>query len=282
MLKQLLINGLQVLPSDIFQRLVKTNSNIKIKKIARAGVKNRDVTIQNGVGAGLKFNCGESNPDGALGIYEPPVQETLANHLKPGDIFYDIGANVGFFTIIVAKLVGETGKVYAFEPAPYNAKLLRKNIELNKFNNVTVIEKAVAESSQKGELVLGDYCGGNVLANFFTGIESTPKKQNSVSVDVICIDDLVENQTINPPNMVKIDVEGGEINVIQGMMKIINNHKPILLYEIDDRNKRIFQEKMNKIDSFVSDLGYTLKTLEDAYPDIGWNVGHVIAIPKHS
>ncbi len=111
----------------------------------------------------------------------------------------ELFVNVGFFTLFVAKLVRETGKFYAFKPAPENAKLLRNNIELNKFNDVTVIEKAVAESSPKGGLVLSDYCGWNVLANFSAGVESTPKKQNSISVDIICIDDLVENQTINTP-----------------------------------------------------------------------------------
>ncbi len=92
-------------------------------------------------------------------------KKSSAQYLKPGDIFYDIGANVGFFTVVAAKLVGASGKVYAFEPEAVNAATLRHNAQINKFAHVTAIEKAVSRTTGQAELLLSDYCGGHTSSN---------------------------------------------------------------------------------------------------------------------
>ena len=84
-----------------------------------------------GPGRGLRFDVGGGNPDFAAGTYEPPVQQALADCLKPGDVVLDVGANVGFIAVIAAKLVGPAGRVVAFEPVPENARLVRRNARLN-------------------------------------------------------------------------------------------------------------------------------------------------------
>jgi FkbM family methyltransferase len=248
----------------------------KLGRFARVGFIKRDVTVKHGVAAGLKFNAGAYNLDTALGTYEMPVQETLAQYLKPGDIFYDIGANVGFFTIVAAKLVGSSGKVYAFEPEAANIATLRHNIQINRFTHVSAIAKAVSRTTGQGELLLAAYCGGHTLAK----VGSRAAARDVVNIDVISIDDAIGQNEIAPPTFVKIDVEGAEIDVLYGMTQTIQKYQPIVLYEVDDRNKEIMLSKREEIASFLREWGYEIKYLADAYPKISWNVGHAIAIPK--
>jgi FkbM family methyltransferase len=172
--------------------------------MARLGLMSRDVTIRHGVASGLKFNAGAYNLETALGTYEMPVQEMLSQYLTPGSVFYDIGANVVFFTVVAAKLVAASGQVYAFEPESENARILRHNIQTNHFDQVRVIEKALSHSTGKSELILDDYCGGHTLLAADTEVDSS----NKISVDVIAIDDLLQMGSTAPPTFVKIDVEG--------------------------------------------------------------------------
>jgi FkbM family methyltransferase len=248
----------------------------KLGRFARVGLIKRDVTIKHGVAAGLKFNAGAYNLDTVLGIYEMPVQETLAQYLKPGDIFYDIGANVGFFTIVAAKLVGSLGKVYAFEPEAENIATLRHNAQINQFTHVSAIAKAVSRTTGQAEFLLANYSGGHTLAT----VGSRADARDVISIDVVSIDDLLSQNEIESPTFVKIDVEGAEIDVLYGMTQTIKEYQPIILYEVDDRNKEIMLSKREEIASFLRECGYEIKYLADAYPKISWNVGHAIAIPK--
>lgn len=84
-----------------------------------------DTTISHGIGAGLLFNSSGAFPSRALGTVETEVQDALAELLRPGDVFYDVGANVGYFTIIAARLVGPEGRVVAVEPQPEAVKRLQ-------------------------------------------------------------------------------------------------------------------------------------------------------------
>ena len=159
MIKQIAFSILPLVPVNILEGLAGSNPNSFGYRLASAGLRQRDVEVRNGVAKGLKFNTGESCPELALGTYEVPIQNIFTQHLKAGDVFYDIGANVGFFTIIAAKLVGDMGKVYAFEPGQGNASSIRHNAQLNNFTHVEVIEKAVSHSSGEGQLLLAQYSG---------------------------------------------------------------------------------------------------------------------------
>lgn len=247
----------------------------KLGRFARLGLIKRDVAIAHGVAAGLKFNAGAYNLDTALGIYEMPVQETLSQYLKPGDIFYDIGANVGFFTIVAAKLVGSSGKVYAFEPEAENVATLRHNAQINRFTHVSAIAKAVSRTTGQAEFLLANYCGGHTLAT----VGSRADARDVISIDVVSIDDAIGQNEIDPPTFVKIDVEGAEIDVLYGMTQTIKEYQPIILYEVDDRNKENLLSKQEEIAAFLRERGYAIENLADSYPKISWNVGHAIAIP---
>jgi len=247
-----------------------------VRRLLIRWVRNRSVSIMSGIGAGLRFNPGFSNPDYAFGTNELPVQHALADNLKLGDVFYDIGANVGFFSVIGAKLVGEKGHVFAFEPVPENAVYIRTNTETNNFSNITLDQRAVSDHSGTGELLLAKYSGGATISK----ADTPPDMKGVVPIDLVSVDDLIAQRAIQPPSLVKIDVEGAEMSVLRGMVKTIQQFKPILIYEVDDGNEARFNQKQEECDEFVMDCGYTLTRLEDSYPGGGWIVSNTLAISK--
>lgn len=273
------------LPLKLFESLSSLEfvcKTSRLNSIVSKTLANRDLTLRNGVGTGIKFNSSNYNLQTAMGIYELPLQKALSKHLNQGDIVYDIGANVGFFTVISAKLVGNSGHVYAFEPDPNNIKSLEHNVQLNSFANVTVLKQAVARSTGTGELLLGRHSGGHTLST--TAKSQAPKYQSSpkIPVKLVAIDDLVAQQIIAPPAVVKIDVEGAELDVLQGMSQTIKKFKPIIIYEIDDPLEETFLQKQEEADSFVRQFAYKIIPLEDWYPQTQHHVGHVVAIPNEN
>jgi hypothetical protein len=94
------------------------------------------------------------------GKYEEGTTKVFKKHLRKGMIMIDIGANIGYYSLIAARIVGKDGKVFAFEPHPSNYEWLRKNIEINGFTNVIPINKAIADKNDLAKLFCSDVCGG--------------------------------------------------------------------------------------------------------------------------
>ena len=275
MIKQAVFNLLPLLPVNVLESLASSSPSSLKYRLASAGLRQRDVTMRNGVAKGLKFNTGESCPELALGTYEVPIQNIFTQHLKPGDVFYDIGANVGFFSIIAAKLVGDKGKVYAFEPGEKNANSIRHNARLNNFNHIEVIEKAVSHTSGEGQLLLAKYSGGHALAT----ADAPPDLAGEVTVDLVSIDDLIAQNKIAPPNFVKIDVEGAELDVLKGMTETIKTARPAIIYEVDDGDRTAYERKYQELADFFKPFDYQVTQTENSYDTIDWCVGHAIATP---
>lgn len=232
--------------------------------------------IKSGAGAGLWFYAGDSNPEYRQGNNEMPVQEAISRHVKSGDVFYDIGANVGFFTVISARIVGQTGHVYVFEPVSENAQLIERNVYANGFENVTIFKQAVSRASGIGELQLAHYPGGASLAS----VAPPPDIRGTIPVELVAIDDLLAEHRAAPPNFVKIDVEGAELEVLHGMEQTIKLYRPSILFEIDDNSKDNFQWKAEACCRFLQRFEYCIEPLMDSYPSTGWHVGHYIALSQ--
>jgi FkbM family methyltransferase len=196
--------------------------------------------------------------------------------LRPGDVFYDIGANVGFFSLIAGRIVGESGSVCAFEPHPQNASAVRENVGLNGFKNVRLSEIAIGRGSRSDELLMTAWDGGGTLA---TSVAQPAALVGRTAVQVWSLDDYIEAEQLPRPTFVKIDVEGAEMEVIEGMSKTIARDKPILIYEVDDGDEEAFQRRWAELDAAVSKFGYEVLHLEDGYPALNWHVGHSLAIP---
>jgi hypothetical protein len=99
-------------------------------------------------------------------------------------------------------------------------------------------------------------------------------------VELVTIDKLVLNKKISPPDVVKIDVEGAEMDVLKGMVKTILQFQPIIIYELDDQKDESFQKRFDALDKFLISRNYIISQLENSYPTGSWIVGHHVAIPN--
>ncbi len=150
------------------------------------------------------------------GVYEKGTTRLFRGLVKEAMVILDIGTNSGYYCLIAAHLVGEKGVVYAFEPAPDNFALLVEHIEANGFTNIIPVPKAVSNKSGKGRLFLATDSGSH-------SIMYKPTGKDSVEVEVTSVDEFMEN--INRPvDLVKMDVEGSEIRVLEGMLETIRRN----------------------------------------------------------
>ncbi|MDY7100855.1 MAG: FkbM family methyltransferase [Actinomycetota bacterium] len=274
-LRKTAVAAFRHVPVPVLARLVDLPLPAPLDRAVAKGLGGREVVIRRGPAAGLRYDAAEADPFGALGTYETPVQEALVAHLQPGDVFYDIGANVGFFSVLGARLVAPGGWVYAFEPAPDNAELVRRNLAANRFHHTEVLEVAVAGEPATTELELSGYAGGHALVS----AGGTPDHAGVVTVEAVVIDDLVAAGRLRPPTLVKIDVEGAELDVLHGMARTIDEHRPHLLVEVDHEHRAGLTERRAGIEAFLGEAGYEWTELEPAYPGIAWEVAHLMASP---
>jgi FkbM family methyltransferase len=232
-------------------------------------------TVEGGAGAGLKLRFPQ-NLDYVSGSSEKPVQDAMAEHVKRDSVFYDVGANVGFFSLLAARLVGPGGRVHSFEPVSENAASVRENARLSGLSNVTVHEVAVGRAGGSQELLLTAWDGGATLS---TSVVKPPNPSGRRVVRLVALDDYIKAERLPAPHFVKIDVEGAELDVIEGMARTIAESRPALLYEVDDGDRERFDRRWTELDDRVTALGYRVMRLGQSYPNRNWFVGHSLARP---
>jgi FkbM family methyltransferase len=159
-----------------------------------------------------------------IGFYELQKQKKVIEIVKKNDICYDVGANVGFYTLLFSEIVQDGGLVIAFEPSPNNINYLKKCQKINNLTNVKVIEAAVADMS--GE------CFFDLSLNSSVGRISDNGK---LKVKSISLDDFIANGA-NPPNIIKIDVEGAELKVLRGSTKLLQKYHPKIFLATHNSN----------------------------------------------
>lgn len=157
--------------------------------------------------------------------------ELFSEYIKNGMTVVDVGANIGYYTLLAAKLVGPSGKVYAFEPEPKNFSILSKNISINNFRNVVVLPKAASDKNDKAFLYLSETNNeGHRIYNLGEG-------RKKIEIESVSLDDFFVGQE-EKIDFIKIDVEGAEMAVLEGMrhilkcnrnIKIIIEFKPFIL-----------------------------------------------------
>ncbi|MFH1066298.1 MAG: FkbM family methyltransferase [bacterium] len=182
-----------------------------------------------------------------LGCYESDKQKRFTQAVKPNMIVYDIGANVGFYTLLAAELTKPDGHVFSFEPVPRNVGFLHRHLILNHVENATVFSAAVGRS--RGETTF------HVPANdFFTGKISP---EGNLCVQVLKLDDLCFHKEIFPPNLIKIDVEGAEYDVLCGAEETLRAFMPTIFLATHS------PEVHRRCCAFLVQLGYKLHSLTD-------------------
>ena len=158
------------------------------------------------------------------GVYEPFETELVKKEIKKGDVVLDLGANIGYYTLIFAKLVGKRGKVFAFEPDPTNFSLLKKNVEMNGYKNVELVQKAVSNKTGKIKLYLcEDNKGDHRIYNSHDG-------RQSIEIEAIRLDDYFKNYN-GAVDFIKMDIQGAEGGAIQGMFNLLKKNNVKIITE---------------------------------------------------
>ncbi len=253
-----------------------------LKRFARPG-RVHSFTLHHG----LRF---EYPLDSAIGGYlfaggfEKAEIDFVRNHLQRGDVVLDIGANAGLYTIIAARLVGESGHIYAFEPGRDALTLLRNNIRINGLTNVTVIEAAVSNMTGRASFALAT---DSALSSLATTDRADQQIADWTTVTTIRLDDALRQHQIERVDFIKIDVEGAEGLVMRGAIDVLGaKDEPLtILFEAYDGNCRAFGDAVPDLLSDLKQCGFQLQCfcqsklvpLENVHAGIGSSVYNFVA-----
>jgi len=154
--------------------------------------------------------------------WEPFETQIFLSLLEEGMCVADIGANIGYYTLLAARAVGRGGRVYAFEPTPRTYELLCQNVQANGFSNVVTVQKAVASRNGTAALHLNRNNGDNTLS-------SAPDGEGSVEVEVVTLDQYFAHSTVGI-DVLKMDIEGSEPLALEGMADVLNRTPETVIF----------------------------------------------------
>lgn len=209
-----------------------------------------EVIIRNGHLKGYRFIVTENSGwSPILGRWEPQSQDVFSQIIRPGQVVFDLGANNGIHSLLFSELVGDTGKVYAFEPLPDNIEEIKKNCALNKVSNLEIVPSAVGSYDGKIKFLLG-------LLNKQGSIVGIGRQSGQeLEVDLITLRTFIEREKCKP-DFIKIDIEGAESDALVGMGNLIKSLKPVFFIELHTR------EQDKKVGGIFQELNYTLYRLK--------------------
>lgn len=193
---------------------------------------------------GVKWVVGAGEHGYWLGSYEMNKRLAFEREIFPGAVVYDIGANVGYFSLLAAVLTGPEGKVIAFEPLPRNLSFLRRHVTLNKLKHVVqVVPAAVSDKSGEAAFNLG---ASNAMGHL--------AESGEITVRMVALDDI--STEIRPPDFMKVDVEGAEYAALKGARALLEQHHPILFLDTHQR------EAHELTIALLHELGYEFEILD--------------------
>jgi FkbM family methyltransferase len=190
----------------------------------------------------------------AKGAWEPQVTREMRPLLRPGAVFVDVGANIGYFTLLAASLVGDRGQVVAFEPNPENRALLERSIQENGFTNTNLHPYAVDEVARTLQLYPTEASSLSlVLAECSS--HAVPEKTQPRTVQTVVLDDFLAG--LDRLDIVKIDTDGAEPRVLRGMRGLIEKHQPVIFTEFFPEGYRLISNRTaESVLEELLDLGY--------------------------
>ena len=220
------------------------------------------------------------------GVFEPSVVAVLRTFLRSGDVFFDVGANIGHHSLVAASCGAE---VHAFEPVPRLAKTLRKHVAINDLESIIrVNELALGRSAGSGTL----FVAARVDDGSHSLIPGVPASSiRRIDVRIGTIDGYCDRTRCRPPDLIKVDVEGYEAPVIDGAARLMSRAtQPSWVFETGDRlAEQIGESVTSVIDRFVGYSYRIFKIADDSVPlteirasDIGGELGNYLAVPSGS
>ncbi len=185
--------------------------------------------------------------------YKDLGHEKLMELIKPNNIIIDVGANYGTTILQFASLIGGNGRVFGFEPDPTNFEICNQNIKLNLFKNILVENLGLGNQQITTSLVVDTDSnrGGNRISNNINNKEAH-------LINVVKFDDWILQKNISKIDLIKIDVEGYELEVLKGAEQSIKKFKPILFIELDDNNLKLQNSSAKELISFLINLDYNI------------------------
>jgi FkbM family methyltransferase len=174
------------------------------------------ISILQGPLRGKRWVVGSSTHGCWLGLYERDKARVFEQSIRPGSVVYDIGAHVGYYTLIASKLVGSEGRVIAFEPVSRNLEYLREHVRMNGAENVTIMDAAVAEHEGRSRLETGP-----------SSYQGRLSRSGELEVRTVSLDELVSHG-LPGPRCIKMDIEGGELAALRGAIGVLRESKPVI------------------------------------------------------
>lgn len=199
-----------------------------------------------------------------FGVWEPQLTAWLTHRLRPGDVFVDVGASVGYFTLLAARLVGPTGTVLAFEPSPRAHDLLTQNVRANRVSNVRVEQVAVGDRDGQVTVFAGDDTHWG-LASVVPAAAVGARPEAVVTMRPLTA--LVPPQLLARSGVVKIDAEGAEAAIVHGLLQALPDCHPELEFVIEVGPARLAAQGHSAQELFASftAAGYAGYLMPNAY-----------------
>jgi FkbM family methyltransferase len=200
-----------------------------LNQAAPLGLSQIQVAAGGLAGASLLLNL-QTEKDYWLGTYEPELQRTIQREVRPGMVVYDVGANIGYVSLLLARAVGPQGRVFSFEALPANLERIRANLALNPQAMVSAIGMAVIDGDRPVEFLT--HASGAMGKAAGSAGRKDETYGTIIQVPGISLDEFIYTQ-LNPlPQVVKIDIEGGEVLALPGMRRLLREARPLIFLEL--------------------------------------------------
>jgi FkbM family methyltransferase len=236
------------------------------------------VRVAGGDLSGIQLNLDlQQEKDYWLGTYEPELQAATQDLVREGTVAYDVGANIGYISLLLARKLGPGGKVYSFEALPANLERLKANLKINELiDQVEVVPAAVVDHAGTVKFLVGP-SGGMGKAEGSKGRKEFDY-DTVIQVKGISLDEFVYRDGKQPPQVIKMDIEGGEVLALPGMDRILREVRPLVFLELHG------PEAANTAWQALNEAGYRICRMQPGYPEVisqealDWKA-YVVAFP---
>lgn len=215
-----------------------------------------EISLSNGLNFRVAVNSNSPFIISENGKYEYNETAFLKKHIPKNSTVIDVGANLGWYSAHLSLFVGKKGRVFSFEPVPSSYKKLTTTIEINNIENITTINEALGNTNGIIQIFCPD-------AEFNGSASQFTKNGKPIQCRIQKLDDFVVAHRINKLDFIKVDIEGGEFNFLDGAKKTLENLSPELLIEIEERHCSNSGHKSSDIFAFLYSLGYKSYLIKD-------------------